>query len=376
MSLFGKGEEFSLGVDFGAGGIKIVELKKTKDRPQLWTYGIASADLDIHIQHHKEVGQELKIENEKKEAVKKPANIFANDSRIEEYGEILKGLCTQSKVRSKKAIASLPVSYIFHAVINLPKVDKKELEHHVRAKVKKMTPRPIEELQVAHQIIPPSSEGEKNKFMKVLVTAAPKDLVLFFTSIFQKAGLQLVALETEAFALERALVGKDKSTSMVVDIGAERTNFFIADQGLPLTHRSIKFGGNSIDKLIMDKMGISAEDAGQIKKDISLLPPEKMDIKMFESLVDPIVKEIQAGFDLFLHQMGNEEKRPEKIILTGGSAIFPPILNYIKQHFDVRVFVGDPWARIATQESLKPVLYNIGPRMSVAIGLAVRNTER
>ncbi|PJA89859.1 MAG: hypothetical protein CO137_02000 [Candidatus Magasanikbacteria bacterium CG_4_9_14_3_um_filter_32_9] len=373
MSLFGKGEEFSLGVDFGAGGIKIVELKKTKERPQLWTYGIASADLDIHVDQQKE---EVENPEGKKEIKVKSVNIFANDPRIEEYGELLKGLCAQSKVNTKKAVASLPVSYIFHAVINLPKVDKKELEHHVYAKVKKMTPRPIEELQVSHQIIPPSSEDEKNKFMKVLVTAAPKDLVLFFTSIFQKAGLELTALETEAFALERALVGKDKSTSMIVDIGAERTNFFIADQGLPLTHRSIKFGGNYIDEFLMEKLGVSKEQVGQIKKDITLLPTEKIDNKMFESLIDPIVKEIQAGFDLFLHQMGNEEKRPDKVILTGGSAVFPPILNFIKRYFDVRVFVGDPWARIATQESLRPILDNIGPRMSVAIGLAMRDLEK
>jgi Tfp pilus assembly PilM family ATPase len=49
MSVFQKTEGY-LGVDLGAGGIKMVELHKTKGRPQLWTYGIAHQALDIHLQ--------------------------------------------------------------------------------------------------------------------------------------------------------------------------------------------------------------------------------------------------------------------------------------------------------------------------------------
>jgi type IV pilus assembly protein PilM len=196
--------------------------------------------------------------------------------------------------------------------------------------------------------------------------------VAFYTAIFQKAGLFLRELETEAFALERSLVGLDKNTAMVVDIGAERTNFFIIDQGLPLTHRTITVGGNSLDHILQKSLGIDLKLIQQVKRDFAR-NPHSMPVSIFTPILDPILKEIEYSFDLFLHETGNEGKHPEKIILTGGSAVLPFIVEEIKKKFSMKVFLGDPWARVIYQDGLKSILDDIGPRMSVAIGLALRN---
>ncbi len=378
MALFAKKESY-IGVDIGAHGMKMVELKKTKGRAQLWTYGIADEMLDIHIKEKKAKvpPEDMMIEGggERLDRSGPESGLFTgeNDPRVKKYGHMLKALWKQSKVSSNQASASLPVSQVFHAVITLPEVDEKEIDHHVKAKVKKMLPRPIEQMQVVHQVIP--GQGEKNKNISLLVTAAPKALINFYTTIFQAAGLQLVDLETEAFALERSLIGKDKATSMIVDIGAERTNFFIIDQGLPITHRSIQTGGDTIDMLLTDKLGMDNKEIMQIKSDISRMPVNEIEQlqSIFSPVIEPIIKEIDYSFNLFLNQIGNEEKKPEKIVLTGGSCVFPFFEHEIKDNFPMRVFIGDPWARVVYQQRLKKILDSIGPRMSVAIGLAMRN---
>ena len=38
----------------------------------------------------------------------------------------------------------------------------------------------------------------------------------------------------------------------------------------------------------------------------------------------------------------------------------------------MRVILGDPWAHISYPADLKPVLQALGPKFSVAIGLAMR----
>jgi type IV pilus assembly protein PilM len=234
-----------------------------------------------------------------------------------------------------------------------------------------MLSRPIEEMQIVHQIIP-GDPKEKGKSIKTLVTAAPKNIVKFYTDIFQKAGLQLNELETEAFALERALVGMDKATVMIVDIGAERTNFFIVDQGFPITHRSVQIGGNMLEAILQQKFGLNDKEIMTAKYDVTRLGLDKIPTELFTRMIEPIVKEIQYSFDLFLHQTGNEGKRPEKIILTGGASVFPPIIQGIRQNFSMNVFVGDPWARVVYQQGLKGMLDKLGPRMAVSIGLALR----
>lgn len=378
MSLFKKSES-SLGIDIGAGGIKLVELKKNKGRAQLWTYALVDQPLDIHVNENYDKPT-LGLAGEQKDKVggllrgkgkTESETTSIVDPRIDEYARLLRTAVNKANVTAKYVTASLPVSQIFHAIVNLPEVDKKELEFHVQAKVKKMLPRPIEDMQVVHQVIP-KLPNDKEKSIKTLVTAAPKNIVKFYTDIFQKAGLQLNELETEAFALERSLVGIDKATVMVVDIGAERTNFFIMDQGFPITHRSVQIGGNVLGAILQQKLGLEDDMVYTVKTDVSRLSIDQIPADLFIRLIDPILKEIQYSFNLFVHQTGNENKNPEKIILTGGASVFPSLAEAIRQVFPMKVFVGDPWARVVYQQGLKGVLDRLGPRMAVSIGLALR----
>ncbi|RKX90927.1 MAG: pilus assembly protein PilM, partial [Spirochaetes bacterium] len=49
--------------------------------------------------------------------------------------------------------------------------------------------------------------------------------------------------------------------------------------------------------------------------------------------------------------------------------------NYLGEALNMRVYLGDPWARVIYPEDLKPVLDEIGPRFAVAIGLAMRDID-
>ncbi len=376
MGIFNKKLQSFLGVDIGAGGIKLVELQNNKKRPQLWTYAIADGDLDIH--RRLELDKEsidlpggTDIDPLKRVEMEKVLRQERIDKSIDDYSSILRAVVKKSKAVSNIAIASLPISSVFHAVINLPKVPEKELQHHIEAKTKKMLPRPLEDMQLVYQVIPDDKKANDN--IRVLVTAAPRDLVAFYSQVFTRAGLVLSELETEAFALERSLVGRDKSTVMVVDIGAERTNFFIMDMGLPVTHRSLELGGNNFNSIVARVLGVDEREASLIKSDISRMSKNQINDEIFLPIIDPIIKEIQYGFDIYMRQTGNEYRRPEKIILTGGPSMLPSVTHLIEKSFDMKVFVGDPWARVVYQQGLSPLLRTLGPRMSVSIGLALKN---
>jgi len=372
-----------LGVDIGAHGLKIVELKNTKNRPQLWTYGVFSKKLDIHLESQEKDVTDLSKEdnkyqvpnrqnrvkeNSEKKKVLSPS-ILLQDSRIDDYAQMLKYLLKKSKVETKHASSSLPVSQVFHTVMNLPKVEEKMIPSIVRSEVAKMVPYNVDDMQIIPQKIANSSNTGN---ISLLVTAAPKALITFYSTIFQRAGLELMELETEAFALTRSLVGHDNAVSMIVDVGAERTNFFIIDNSTPMTYRSLRIGGNDLDKIMASSLGFEEKEAGKIKMSLSAtnshIAPD-----LFLSILDPIVKEIKYSFDLYLRQNINQGKRPEKIILSGGASLFPVIKDYIASQFDIKVFIGNPWARVMHQDGIKKILDNLGPRMAVSIGLALRN---
>lgn len=372
MSFFGNKIESYIGVDIGAEGIKLVELRKTKGRPQLWTYGIADENISIHAKATESVTNlPSSIQAPTTKTTLSPEDEFSVE-RADHYGLLLKELVKKSKVTGVRAASSLPVSHIFHTIINLPQVPEKDIDRLVKAEIAKVLPQSTDDMQIVYQPVTLSDELKKH-YIRLLVTAAPKNMVAFYTRIFQQAGLSLQELETEAFAIARALVGKDESLTMVVDIGAERTNFSLIDKGLPMTQRSLQLGGAILDTVIADRLGVSVEQAQLLKHDISNITNTAVSHEPFIRFLEPLAKEIQYHFDLYLSQSGNENRKPEKIILTGGAAQFPPVIAYLKSQFPVKVFVGDPWARVLHQDGLKPLLHDLAPRMAVSIGLALRN---
>ena len=53
----------------------------------------------------------------------------------------------------------------------------------------------------------------------------------------------------------------------------------------------------------------------------------------------------------------------------------PGLVEYLSKIININVIIGDPWARVSYPVDLKPLLHEIGPRMSVAVGLAMREIE-
>ena len=359
----------------------MVELQPQKKRPALYTYGFSSEHEELHKLdlHFENIANNLLQREKKSPALQAEVAALTSEKKIEGYAKTIKAVCKAAKTKAKKAVVNLPVSAMFHAVVTLPKVKKEEFNKVLKAEVKKLLPRPLEEMALDYQVL---SSSKDSVMERVLINAVPLELIAFYTKIFQRAGLVLEVLESGSAALARALVGRDKSLCMIIDIGAERTNFFIIDESVPVTHQSIEIGGNKMDEILQRTLGVENNLVGQIKYDLGYYFSSSKDDQTQEAeaimqtlspVVDPIVKEIEYGFEVYLRQSGNEKKRPEKIILTGGASFLPNLTRHIEDKFKVKCYVGDPWARVVYQDGLKTLLHQIGPRMAMAIGLALRS---
>ena len=214
--------------------------------------------------------------------------------------------------------------------------------------------------------------AQQKDHTKVLVTAAPKTLVNKYLEVFKGAGLNLLSLETEAFAMSRALLGKDRQLTMIVDIGSITTDISIVDNGLPVLNRSIDVGGLTVTKAIAASLNISQDRAEQFKRDFGLvLGDTKKGIpKTIEASLGPIINEVRYVFDMY---RGQSSQGVSKILLSGGSAFLPNLPDYFLSLFNVPVYIGNPWDKLEYSEDLKPMLDKIGNRMAVAVGLAMRD---
>ncbi|HEU0050801.1 MAG TPA: type IV pilus assembly protein PilM, partial [Patescibacteria group bacterium] len=294
--------------------------------------------------------------------------------------DLLKKMLEKARVTTKKTISALPISSVFSSILSVPTVDEKELKTVVTNQAKKLIPLPIEEVALDLKVIDKTEKKEEGKpATRVLVTAAPKTLVNQYVDIFKQAGLELISLETEAFAHIRSLIGKDRSTIMVVDIGSLRTNILVVENGIPFVIRSIATGGNAITQTIAKTLGIPVEQAESMKRDIhsmqSFAPAGDL-TPILSVLLKPILDEIRYSFNLYQTQeSARGPKRIDKIILTGGSSLLPRLPEFLTQQVNVNTYLGNPWARIVYPPDLRPVLEELGPRFAVPIGCAMRDID-
>lgn len=360
MGLFSskKSQQSYLGLDLGMSGIKLVELLNEKGRARLVTYAYADyPDMKTEMNY---------------------------TEKRQETGELIKRMVAQAKTTTKRVIAALPISSVFSSIISVPAENDKELKDAVEWQAKKLIPMPLEEISLDSKTLDSESEpgekGKKEKVTRVLLTGAPKGLVKRYVEILTTAGLEPLALETEAFAQIRSLVGRDRSTVMIIDIGAFRTNLTVVERGIPFLSRSIATGGSAITTTISKTIGIPFEQAETMKRDIKAMQafaPTGDLSPILETLLKPVIDEIKYSFNLYQGQRGNggAPKRIDKIIVTGGSSLLPRLPEFLTDLMNVNAYRGDPWARVVYPEDLRPVLDEIGSRMAVAVGCAMRDIE-
>ncbi|MBI1961438.1 MAG: pilus assembly protein PilM [Parcubacteria group bacterium] len=388
LNLFKNKTTSFLGIDIGTNSIKLVELESVAGRPRLVTYGMVEIESSIAGNSDS-------------------SDVAADNQKI---AGTLAALLKKTGARSRTAVAALPNFSVFSSVISLPKLGDKQLAEAVSWEAKKFVPMPIENVVLdwkilneetqeagvaeagdaekgAQQEVPKqlAAQADQNSNLakcktiaKILLTAAPRHLVERYVAVFKLAGVSLLSLETESFALARCLVGNEAGTILIADVGALTTDVTVVKKGVPVFSRSINVGGGTVTRAIADSMGVATERAEQFKRDTGMARSSGG----AAGAASGVAKVIQQSFSPVISEMKYTLEREsaagtpiEKILLTGGSAFLSSLDSHISESLGVKVFIANPWARVSYPKDLGGVLDQIAPRMGVAVGLAMREIE-
>lgn len=344
MSFF-QSETSFVGVDIGINGIKVVELQKKDNKPTLVNYGFSE---DVNFKGEDWANDPIKIAG------------------------IINKIFEDSGIVNKNVVSALPTFAVFSSIINIPEVPKSDIDYTIEWEAKKVIPLPIEDMILDWKKIE-NTENAIKKGSNYLLTGAPKTLVKKQLDIFRETGLNLLSLETETFSLIRALLGNNKSAVILIEIGAGTTDVSLIENTIPVFSRSIDVGGDTISKTISQHLNIGIERAEQFKYDLGIVSMESDDNVVPKLIIDSlaaVVNEIKYVISMYQNRYN---KKAEKIVLSGGSALLPGLAGYLSKILDMNVVIGDPWSFVVCPDDLRPILNEIGPRMSVAVGLALRN---
>jgi len=355
FEMLGKKEQSVLGVDIGSSSIKIVQLKKEKERAILETYGeIATgpyADL--------KVGQTAKL---------------SEDAVV----TVLKDVLKEANAKAKTVAVAIPLKSSFVITVNLPFSPDKDIAEVIQMEARRYVPVPISEAELDWWIIPAmagleknASVEEKRRFTQVLLVAIHKDIINFYKNIISKANLKARAYEIESFSMVRSCLAKESSPVAIMDFGASTTKLAVVDYGIIRSSYTINHGSQDLTLALSRSLNIDFSRAEEMKREIGLsdLPENKEVVAVLEPILDYIFTEanrfVKDFHQKYHHSIG-------KIILTGGGSLLKGLIDFTVKRFTIEVELADPFAKVEYPAFLANSLKGVGMNFSIAIGLALR----
>ena len=329
-----------LGVDIGTSNIKIVQLKSQDGKFILETYGLVNAAYQISNKDSPQI--------------------------INKTADILRNLLKKAGTTTNRIVASLPNSVVFTSVIELPKIPEDEVQAAVEFEAKKYVPLPLNEVALSWSVLTPGSLPSEAK-EKVLLTAVPHAIIDNYLKVFSQAGLEPDALEIEALALIRSLVGEDAKNILLIDIGAKNTSLNLVENGYLRLSKNLSVGGDTVTSSIAQSLNINFDRAEQFKKDFGLSQAAAQIPQVMRPILDIVKSEAASLISIFESHL----PRLDKILLSGGGAKLPGLVEYFSV-LGKPVVLANPWGRVIYPPELKPVIEPLGLNLALATGLAMR----
>lgn len=327
-----------LGIDIGTSSIKVVQLKRQEGKYLLETYGV----VNVAFQDNPKEGFDA----------------------ILETAEALKKLLDKSGVTTKKVVASLPNNIVFVSLIELPEMSEKDLANSIEFEARRYVPLPLEEVTLSWSVLREPQQGAK---LTVLLTAVPTTVIENYLRMFKMSGLDPLALEIEALALIRSLVGERKDSFIIIDIGARNTSLNLVDKGYLRVSRNLSLGGDTVTTAIAQGLKISLRRAEQFKKDLGLGGEFQQIPQSMRPPIDTIKNETAQLINIYEAGGG----RISEIIFTGSGSRLPGLTRYFSD-LGPKVGLGDPLKFVHYTPSVEAHLKDMALTLSVALGLAMR----
>ncbi|MDD3487461.1 MAG: type IV pilus assembly protein PilM [Candidatus Moranbacteria bacterium] len=347
-----------LGVDLGTTGIKIVELKKENNLPVFINYAISGGAGTLLQSNELEL-----LDGQAKDML----------------GQVL----VAGNFGTKNTVLGIPgfLSLIFF--VEFPEMPETEIQKAVKFEATKYIPTPIEEVSLGWEIIgniqEKSVEGgqmaAQSRKMQIMVVSVPKSTTEKYSQLMKATKLDINAMEVENFATARALIGNDKGTFMIVNMGSKATDFTLVSDGVVRVTRNIGAGGQEITRSIMTGMGVDYERAESLKKAdrVNLLDNRNEITGMIRPSIGMILEEIKRLQEVY-HKK-SPLKKIEKVFFTGGASKMKTLVDYFAKETGMDCQMGNSLARIGVEKKYIDVLDSISPELTVAIGLAMRGLD-
>jgi type IV pilus assembly protein PilM len=218
--------------------------------------------------------------------------------------------------------------------------------------------------------------GDEPVSRRVVLAAAHREPIDHFIGAFDAAGIELAGIDVEAFALLRAVAPRkndredEQGAVVAVAIGHDRTTLAISNGTICDFTRVLEWGGGRLDATIARELGVTAEEASEIKLGLALDDDDPAAARARAAVsaeLTNLARELVASLQFY--QAQPDSLALSEILVTGGTTRMSGFVDELERLVRARVRVADPLAAVRAGEDV--VGREDLASLSVAIGLGM-----
>ncbi len=350
MGLFGK-KKGLIGLDVGSSAVKAVELKKK--------------------------GTGYEVVNLAFEAL--PADTVVDGAIMDALAvqKAINNIVSQNKITTKNVATAVSGHSVIVKKITVAAATPEEVANAIPYEAQQYIPFDMADVNLSYQDLGAAASGTGRD---VMLVAVKREKILNYTNALSQAGLNTAVVDIDAFAVQNAFEVNYEPTpdlmAVLLNVGASIMNINITRGGIPLFTRDVSVGGNQYTDTLQKELDLSFEDAEKLKQGQEVSGRSVDDrTPHLRSVSEILLLEVQKTFDFFRQTTSTDAI--QRIYVSGGTAKIEGLVDLLKEEFNIPVDVMNPFEKVTYNPSkFDPhFIEDFAPRMSVAVGLAIRSFD-
>jgi type IV pilus assembly protein PilM len=262
--------------------------------------------------------------------------------------------------------------------------DERQLENAIRFRAEEVLPIPLEQAVLDYVVLGEEARDDGSVVKRILLVVAYREVVDRYLQACRGAGLEVVGIDLEAFALLRSLAAPTDGVPgggalVAVAVGHDRTTIAVSNGRVCEFTRVLDWGGSSLNVAVARELDRAPSEVEGIKRQLSLAGPTEIDDLTPEQVAkvrDGVERAIAAFSRELVSSLHFYQAQPGalgigEVVVTGGTAHMDGLPEALGRLVGVPVRLGDPFRRVKVGEHV----HGDDQRgsLAVAIGLGIED---
>ena len=343
-----------LGIDFGAGTLKIAEFEPADGGGlKLLRFGVRALGLPGS-------------QDAAREGVLKRA---------------LSELLTEGGFVSRQANISAPGYQVFSKFVKLPPVDASKISQIIQYEAQQNVPFPLTESAWDHQILGTAADGAR----EVLLVAIKAEVVEKLFAVGESVGLKMEVVDASMAALANAFrynYGDVEGCSLLIDIGAKTSNVLLFEKN-KFYVRTVPVGANTITQEYSAESKSPFAEAEKFKISQGFVSlggayeePDDAKVaavsKVARNVLTRLHMQVNQTVQFYRTQQGGSA--PQRVYLCGGGSVMAYSAEFFQEKLNLPVEYFSPFRNIQIDPSVNvEELEKTASFFGEVVGLGLRN---